>query len=159
MDVLYIFTCFHIGLAILLRMLFTTFSKLPGTQNPLHLWNRQKSFLSFLTLRRQSQGEANSKACIVRARQRSLQKKKSRAEKLGDLKLGKTSMAAVVGITNFYRWNMQHVTFHCNRAGFWMRNVTLYMELWALFTLSFAIQSAMLSRQLDIWVCRYAISC
>lgn len=119
MDVLYIFTCFHIGLAILLRMLFTTFSKLPGTQNPLHLWNRQKSFLSFWTLRRQSQGEANSKACIVRARQRSLQKKKSRPEKLGDLKWGKTSMAAVEGSTNFYRWNMQHVTFHCNRAGFW----------------------------------------
>lgn len=126
MASLCIFTHFYIGLAILLRMLsvYHLFRTSPGTQNPLHLWNwnRQKSFPSFLTLGSQSWGEAKSKGVHCQGKAGKsvcglLQKKrtkKSRPEKLEDLKWGKTKVGA-----NCYKENMQQVMFHCNKAGFW----------------------------------------
>lgn len=55
----------------------------------------------FLNFEKAVEGEANSKACIVRGKAEKSTEKKSRPEKLGDLKLGKTSMAAVVGAQIF----------------------------------------------------------
>lgn len=104
MASLCIFTHLYIGLAILLRMLsvYHLFRTSPGTQNPLHLWNwnRQKSFPSFLTLGSQSWGEAKSKGVHCQGKAGKsvcglLQKKrtkKSRPEKLEDLKWGKTKV-------------------------------------------------------------------